>query len=171
MAKKKTVIIINGRGGSGKDTICDVVGRHYKTFNISTIDEVKAAALCIGWNGGKEPKDRAFLSELKALSIKYYNHPFNQAVRMYNFFINSDFDILFIHVREPSEIEKLRRHIKFDGMASVYTLLVLSERATGIYGNHSDDEVEDYTYDYTFVNDCRLEQLDETFMTFFEGWK
>ena len=29
--KKPLIIIINGAGGVGKDTICDIVGKYYKT--------------------------------------------------------------------------------------------------------------------------------------------
>lgn len=168
--KEKTVILINGTGGSGKDTICDILRKHYKTIVISTVDDVKKAAACIGWNGGKEVRDRAFLSDLKDLCTKYYDYPYKQAVNTYEFFIRIHFDILVIHIREPHELEKMRRYIMDDGRASVYTLLVKTRRVTETYGNHADDDVEKYNYDYTFNNDCPLEQLDETFMLFFEGW-
>ena len=62
---KRTVIIINGRGGVGKDSICEIVAKHYHTAIVSTIDDVKEAARCIGWEGGKEAKDRALLSASK----------------------------------------------------------------------------------------------------------
>lgn len=168
--KEQMVIIINGRGGSGKDTVCEIVKNHYKTMVISAVDDVKKAAWCIGWDGGKELKDRAFLSALKDLCSQYYDFPFKQAVKMYEFFVRTHYDVLFIHIREPNEIERMRQYIKADGRTSVCTLLVTSERTEGIYGNHADDDVDGYDYDYVFHNDCPLEQLDEVFMGFFEGW-
>lgn len=163
----KTVVLINGRGGSGKDTVCDIAGKHYKTYTYSTITDVKDAAWHIGWRGGKESKDRAFLSDLKDLCTKYYDHPFNKAVEMYECFVYSAYDVLFLHVREPEEIEKLRQYIKLDGRATVYTLLIQSDRTAGPLGNHADDDVENYDYDFTFQNNYPLDQLDKEFTEFF----
>ena len=40
----KIVIIINGRGGVGKDTLCDFAAKHYKVENISSITPIKDLA-------------------------------------------------------------------------------------------------------------------------------
>ena len=37
----KLVIVINGSGGVGKDSICSIVGKHYSTMNISSVDPIK----------------------------------------------------------------------------------------------------------------------------------
>ena len=37
----KQVVVINGKGGVGKDFLCDIVGKHYQTKVISVVDEVK----------------------------------------------------------------------------------------------------------------------------------
>ena len=34
----KQVVIINGKGGVGKDFLCDIVGKYYKTKVISVVD-------------------------------------------------------------------------------------------------------------------------------------
>ena len=61
------VVIINGIGGSGKDTfvvMCkDVLGAN-RVLNISTVDFVKEVAKFCGWDGSKQPEDRKFLSDL-----------------------------------------------------------------------------------------------------------
>ena len=41
---KKVAIVINGGGGVGKDTLCDLAAKHFKTINISTIDPIKELA-------------------------------------------------------------------------------------------------------------------------------
>lgn len=166
---RRTVVIINGRGGVGKDSVCEIVAKHYHTAIVSTIDDVKEAARHIGWEGGKELKDRAFLSDLKDLCSKYYDHPFKKAVNQYEQWLSDNYyDVLFIHVREPEEIEKLRKHIEDDGKARVITLLIDTSILPTASGNHADDEVGNYDYDFLFINDCDLDDLEEEFMGF---WK
>lgn len=37
MRMKKTVIIINGAGGAGKDTLCAIAARHYAVTSVSAV--------------------------------------------------------------------------------------------------------------------------------------
>ena len=62
--EKKTVVIINGAGGTGKDTLCEITSRHYKTRTISAVDRVKEIALFGGWNGVKDDRGRKLLSDI-----------------------------------------------------------------------------------------------------------
>ena len=41
----KQIIIINGQGGVGKDTICDIVKKYYGVKIVSSIDMIKAIAI------------------------------------------------------------------------------------------------------------------------------
>ena len=41
---KKTVIIINGAGGAGKDTLCAIAARHYAVTSVSAVDRIKEIA-------------------------------------------------------------------------------------------------------------------------------
>ncbi|MBO5879339.1 MAG: hypothetical protein J6Q68_02150, partial [Clostridia bacterium] len=66
---KKLVMVINGAGGVGKDTLCDFASAHFSVMNISSITPIKEIAAMCGWNGEKSDKARKFLSDLKALSI------------------------------------------------------------------------------------------------------
>lgn len=174
MEGQKPVIIINGKGGCGKDTICQILNRHYPTTVISTITKVKQGArLIFGWKGGKDEEDRKFLSDLKDLWTAYNNGPFNYAYDKYKEFIEKPAtnynEILVIHVREPEEIDKLRRAISKDGHVRCTTMLVMSERTeNNEYGNHADDAVNDYAYEYVYHNDSALDRLDSDFMWFFE---
>ena len=161
---EKTVIVINGSGGVGKDTLCEFAEKQFKVMNISSITPIKEIAAMCGWNGEKNDKARKFLSDLKALSIEYNDFPTLWAKAKYNEFLNSDFEIMFVHIREAAEIEKFVKAT--DGKAK--TLLIRGgERMTkSNYGNASDDGVENYPYDYYFLNDKTLEEAEIEFISF-----
>ena len=50
----KLIVVINGRGGVGKDTLCSFVSDNYNVMNISSIDPIKEIAKTIGWDGKKD---------------------------------------------------------------------------------------------------------------------
>ena len=62
---EKAIVIINGTGGSGKDTFIDFVKKHAKVVNVSSVDFVKEVATLAGWQGEKSKEARKFLSDLK----------------------------------------------------------------------------------------------------------
>lgn len=159
---KKLCIVINGCGGVGKDTLCDVAAKHYHVKNISSVTPIKEIAAMCGWDGRKDAKSRKFLSDLKQLIAEYNDFPTLWALDEYHAFLESDYDILFVHIREGREIDKFVHGT--DGHAR--TLLIrggtrLSQKPA--YGNHSDDDVEAYAYDYYYVNDLPLSKTDEAF--------
>lgn len=173
MEGQKLVIIINGKGGCGKDTICDILARHYPVTNVSTITKVKQAArLIFGWKGGKSLKDRKFLSDLKNLWTDYNDGPFMYAIDEFQKFAEKPIaaynEILIIHVREPSEIKKIKDRIDFLGSVHCITLLIKSPRTESVeYGNEADDLVDKYTYDCVYNNEAQLDILEEHFMYYF----
>ena len=71
----KAVIVINGAGGVGKDTLCDLAAKHFKVRNISTITPIKELASMCGWDGRKDDKSRKFLSDMKRLTVEYNDFP------------------------------------------------------------------------------------------------
>ena len=79
----KVVIIINGSGGVGKDTLCNITSRNFECLNISSVDEIKdIASLYTDWHSNiKEPKDRKFLSDLKNLFTNYCDRPFTYMMK------------------------------------------------------------------------------------------
>ena len=164
---KKTVIVINGSGGVGKDTLCDMAAKHYKVYNVSSITPIKNVAKMCGWNGEKDDRSRKFLSDLKRLTVEYNDFPTKWLMNEYKTFAESEDEIMFVHIREPEEIEKFVKAC--DGM--VKSLLVsCGERFDKVhrapYGNSSDDGVEKYPYDYKFCNDKPLEQTEKSFIEF-----
>lgn len=164
----KIVVVINGKGGVGKDTICDITAALFYAKTISSITPVKEIAAQCGWKGEKDPKARKFLADLKQLLIAYNDFPNQYLVREVQAFRSDPgTDILFVHIREAGQIESFLRLI---GEKAV-TLLIRSSRpglSDAVYGNSADDDVEQYSYDYIFNNDCGqavLFQETERFIT------
>lgn len=161
---RKTVIVINGAGGVGKDTLCEFAAKSFKVKNISSITPIKEIAKMCGWDGSKDDKSRKFLADLKALCVEYNNYPTLWAKAQYDEFITSDEEIMFVHIREPEEIAKFVEAT--GGVAK--TLLVRGGERTkrAAYGNAADDGVENYEYDYYFYNDKTLEEAEVSFAEF-----
>lgn len=158
--------ILNGRGGSGKDLFVDLCAKHvpkYMCFNVSTVDRVKEIAKFCGWEGGKDEKDRKFLSDLKQLLADYSDLPHQSVLRQLAFYkadlerhgLNPDNAIAFIHCREPEAIERLRKQL--DAVTVLIRRPCLENHA---YGNVSDDGVANYGYHFTIINDGTVEDLE-----------
>ena len=155
----KRIFVINGSGGSGKDTFVGMVGQYSKVFNFSSIDIVKDAAKVLGWDGGKSDKDRKFLADMKDLAVAYNDAPLNSVLRALEEFLKDDNELMFIHIREPKEIRKFLDAVKSKNLA-VQTLLVVNPNVDVIVTNKSDAGVLDYFYDIIVENDGTLDQLD-----------
>lgn len=153
----KKIIIINGSGGVGKDTFIELCSKYTEIKNISSVDKVKEAAkILVGWNGEKSDKSRKLLSDLKQLSIDYNNYPLvyiQNQVKEFN--ENQNQVIMFVHIREINEIDKLKKQL------DAKTLLITNNRIEKIQTNKSDANVEKYNYDYYIKNDGTLEELEE----------
>ena len=163
----KLVMVINGAGGVGKDTLCDLSAKHFKVRNISSVDPIKEIATFCGWTGVKDDKARKFLHDLKTLTAEYNDFPTNWALNVFREFMKNDEQILYVHIREPWEIEQFVKAT--DGVAK--TLLVRGGARTrsDAYGNAADDSVEQYEYDYYFLNDKSLEEAEREFCAMLSG--
>ncbi len=161
---KKLVLVINGAGGVGKDTLCDLASKHFNLRNISTITPIKEIAILCGWKGEKTDKARKFLSDFKKLTVDYNDFPTAWAMNQYNDFLTTDEEILFVHIREAEEIAKF---VNATGGEAKTLLIRGGERMRKAnYGNVSDDCVENFCYDYYFVNDKDLETAEREFSEF-----
>ena len=176
----KTVIVINGTGGAGKDTVVRVVGNHYSVMNVSSIQPVKDAAIKLGVDPDDFHKDRTrrLLSDIKKLAIEYNNLPTQYLLGKFSQFMQSDKSIMFVHIREPKEIRKfinwanafMQEPVYIPEMSNEYVrilTLFIKNRENREYGNDSDDGAAKYEYDYVYDNSGPLETLDEDFMKFF----
>ena len=171
------IVIINGTGGAGKDTfvsMCrDVLGAE-RIYNISTVDFVKEVATMCGWDGTKTPTNRKFLSDLKDLLTEWNDVPLKKIMAdaiscsaCAEILGELDRSVLFIHCREPKEIEKLVNAFKDE----VVTLLIRREAAENVEQiNHADNDVLNYSYDYTIYNDSTLSWLRNEAMLFLRNY-
>ena len=158
---KKVAIVINGAGGVGKDTLCELAAKHFKVKNISSITPIKEVAALCGWDGTKDNKARKFLSDLKNLCVEYNNYPTLWAKARYDEFLSSDEQIMFVHIREAEEISKFVNAT--DGKAKTLLIRGGKRMSSEKYGNISDDGVENYDYDYYFLNESSLEVAEQEF--------
>lgn len=159
------IFVINGRGGCGKDTfveLCSQCVKPHMCLNISTVDKVKEIARHCGWEGGKEDKDRKFLSDLKALLTDYSDLPHQSVLHAIRIFkagletyeLNPDEAVVFIHCREPEAIQRLQQEL--DAVTVLVRRPTLENRE---YGNVSDDGVDGYGYHFIIMNDGTIDDL------------
>lgn len=148
------IIVINGAATVGKSTfisLCHEIDP--RVIETSTVDFVKEIALQAGWDGVKDEAGRRFLSDLKDAMERYKDIP-NKKV---DDFIKSHPDnIIFINAREPHNITYYQKKY---GAISV---LVTNPHASKVQGNHADENVNDYDYDFVINNSGTLENLKET---------
>lgn len=153
---EKTVFIINGTGGAGKDTVCEMFATLCPTRSVSSITPIVEIARFAGWDGVKTREARRLLSRLKEAFTEYNDLSFRYCVQQVQTFLESEDQLLFLHVREPEEIERLRKAIG----PRCRTLLVRRSGVSGHpLGNRSDDEVEMYHYDAVIENNGTLADL------------
>ncbi len=159
----KTIVIINGPPRAGKDTfvsLCKELST-FEVINLSSVDMIKMVAQILGWDGQtKDEESRKFLSDLKDLSTKYNDGPTRY---LSNQISSSPPDsIVFCHIREPYDIEKLRlkwaeTSNRIPPMYKIHTLLI--DRNTETYNNHADKNVRDYDYEFVIDNNYDLTHL------------
>ena len=165
------IVVINGAPRSGKDTFVGFCLDWLKEygFAFSTVDYVKDIARECGWNGEKTPKDRKFLSDLKDLLAEWNDVPYQMLRReiakvrllaeQYN--IDHDKFIIFIHCREPQEIQRFVE--EYDAI----TVLVRRFEVENLeQSNHADSEIFNYKYDIEVMNNSTLDELKNTAKTF-----
>ncbi|MBO5898445.1 MAG: hypothetical protein J6R04_05490, partial [Clostridia bacterium] len=94
----KLTIVINGRGGVGKDTLCDFAAERFRVRNVSSITPIKEIARTHGWNGEKDLRSRKFLSDLKRVFTEYNDLPTQYLANEYRAFCEGDEQIMFAHI-------------------------------------------------------------------------
>ena len=174
------VFIINGSGGSGKDTFCNYIeqlatekDRFYHVESIYTSTPAKQWAKKMGWDGSKLPSDRRFLCNLKDMLDYWNNATYNHikdcffayyTTKSYRYYSKT---IFFIHAREEKDIVWIKLYCQNKG---IFCKSILIKRPNVTKkGNHADDNVEQYiNYDYTILNNGTLENFKKKAQDFFE---
>lgn len=166
--KKPIIILINGKPETGKDYLVNGLTAYgyFKILNISTIDKIKAIACMYGWNGEKDAGSRKLLSDLRTIGESY-----NDGQMIWNYIYENikksekaDYDICFIHCREPFNLKKYSSILK--GMNyKTYTLLIrnpeIEEIPLGEFSTSSDANVDFYPYNYIFTNEKDVMSLNK----------
>lgn len=167
----KQVFIINGSGGVGKDTFVELVSTElndslkkiHTVVNFSSVNKVKEIAREIGWDGKKEERDRKFLSDLKILTSKYCDMPFKSMKKEVNKFKNNNENqVMFLHIREPKEIERATKEF------NAKTILVVRDTIKHITSNMADQNVFNYNYDFVINNNGTKTELNSKAKKFVE---
>jgi hypothetical protein len=154
------IFVINGVGGSGKDTFVRACDNEIPCALTSTIDNIKlmlkSAGIYIGdftpnygWiNEIKGPKERKLLSSIKNILTNYNDFSMKSlAKNIYNLELDG-FVVIFIMVREFDEM------IRIVNAHQAKTILIKSNRIPICETEQSflDQIPKDYVWDYTFSN-------------------
>jgi len=76
----------------------------------------------------------------------------------------SDAKILFVHIRESDEINKFKEYVKIPCVT-----LLIRQKSSEKWGNDSDDNVENYSYDYIYDNNKTLLNAKDDFCLFLQN--
>lgn len=164
---KKVCFIINGVGGCGKDSLINLLAPTFKVKNVSSITPINELAKMTGWDGVKTDRARKFLFDLKSLVTEFNDYPTRYVLNEYHKFLSSDEQIMFIHIRES---ENIQRFVNLtDGKVKTLLITPRKELMNKVFGNHADDDVYNYDYDYTFANDQPLETIAPSWITFIQN--
>lgn len=152
----KKIFVINGMGGSGKDTFVKCLNEIIPTLHISIVDKVKETAKSLGWNGTKTEKDRKFLSDLKTAIDNYNDSNYEYIKNKVKDFKEGKlgtYEVLCIDMREANQIERAKRDF---GANSV---LIFRDGIKFIESNIADANVFNIDYDVTVNNSGTIEEL------------
>lgn len=180
---KFTYVIINGCGASGKDTFVeycdDLVSGEVDVINYSTIDPQKKildivynhyAGSCPAFGrsiANKTETYRSCLVELKEYMNRKWDLQMIDLDLTVREAINQSKDkgfLMFIHCREPENIDRIRRYLRFS-IESLYsetrvrTLLIEGRTDPNSFSNSSDRNVLNYKYDDVISNKGTLSDL------------
>lgn len=166
MSQDKKILITNGSGGCGKDTMVEIMSRYIEVEKISSIDlfKIMLEPYTIDYTTtyGKDENYRKLLSTVKSAFINFNDLPMaemHQAI--VDFMKWSNKKILVIDIREPEEIKKLIQ--KTSPTVDIKTILVINNNVADIKSNEADNSVYDYApYDYIIDNNDTLEVLEDS---------
>lgn len=190
---KKAIVVINGKGGIGKDTLIKSIeqGKNCRVHNTSSIDLVRDMCEPVTALSSKAEKDLAYrqmLADIKHAVDRYYRQKHGVGLttkemisEVFEGWLEDDLEkiegytssVIFIHIREPENIKEFlaeaKKELKKRGINDVIltTLLIRSERGLDSYGNSSDDRVENFEYEHIYESKNGINEDAECFRKMF----
>lgn len=146
------VLIINGMGGSGKDTFVKYLRNYIDLFHCSIADLPKKIATGLGWKGEKDDKSRKLLSDIKLAIDNYNDANFTYIKNKINDATRAGYKAVCVDMREANQIERAKKEF---GAITVF----VDRDVPKILTNPADAGVYDYKYDYVIDNNGTLEEL------------
>lgn len=168
------VVLVSGAGGNGKDTFIEAVGKHCAAYNLSSITEVKEIAnILVDYTTGiedempicpskhlteKTDNYRQFLHDLKMAWSKFCDGPNYRLLLELREVLSEQinglerYDVIFLHVREGNEIDRIKKTIEEQYGIIALTMIVKGLIAASDYVNDCDSNVDNYAYDLTIIN-------------------
>lgn len=153
------VLIINGMGGSGKDTFVKYLRNYVDLFHCSIADLPKKIATGLGWKGEKDEKSRKLLSDIKLAIDNYNDANFTYIKNKINDATRAGYKLVCVDMREANQIERAKKEF---GAITVF----VDRDVPKILTNPADAGVYDYQYDYVIDNNGTLEELKQSAQTF-----
>lgn len=164
------VCILNGTGGSGKDTfasLCKEAGLHNSIHDSTVAPVKKAAEVLISFDDrdsvlsdvlNKRESYRTFLHRIKMAWSEFSNGSTHYVCNRITGIV-ADIAagrienpvVIFVDVREPAEIKRLQRAIAELGLIAV-AVLIQGLVDPYMHDNDGDRNVTDYKYDYVIEN-------------------
>ena len=165
----KKVIIVNGKGRSGKDTFVALCKCNITDICVefSIVDEVKMMASQMGWQGLKRDVDRLFLANLKDIWEDFNGGPSDY---LHDIILCTAAEYIFVHMRTPIEIDQLKGKLQQNVYQAFKVITILVDSNNDIIEdnyngsviiNHADDMVAEYSYDIYISNTGTLDELEE----------
>ena len=169
MIVKKRILITNGSGGCGKDTMAEIMGKYVNVHKVSSIDIIKKIVepYTIEFTTlyGKQEQYRRLLSDVKNAFIKFNDLPQKTMEQeVLKFIEDENFHVLIVDIRDPEEIEKFKQIFPL-GCVICKTILIINNNVATIHSNASDDNVANYAYDYILDNSQTLGVLEDSVIT------
>lgn len=157
------VILLSGKAEAGKDTFYEMTAERYAKSVIKRIafaDALKQIAFAMGWDGHKDTKGRRLLQDLGEIGRKYHADLWvDKTIETLQAYSREADIVCFTDCRYPNELAGIKQWTAMDSSNQVVTVRI--ERPGHVMTanqNHiSETALDDYTFDYTIINDGSLE--------------
>lgn len=186
---KTIVVIINGCAGSGKDEFVKCLQDRYRDeydscatdvviYNMSSVDMIKSMLEDLGWDGSKTDDVRDLIAAMKQFWISNNNGPTQHLLTNIlaihsDYMLQNDSNVIFCHIREPQEIDKMVEALEgLQPIGIFYTTVVIHRTGVGTVATNSSDaeaNIGNYNYDWYINNDGTIEGLREKAYQFMES--